>query len=82
MKDYIKLLLCRNLDEIIIYVGINSLWFFNIFCECVVELIDLVEVVSFEFLVMIFIFGFINRFDDEVFVCKVFDVNKVFKECC
>lgn len=82
MRDYIKLILWKNFDVIVIYVGINSFWLSVLVCDCVEEIVNLVIMISNEFLVDFVIFGIILRFDDEFFVVKVLGVNKLFKIFC
>lgn len=79
MRDYIKLVLWRNFNVIVMYVGINSFWLSVLVYNCVEEIVNLVIMISNEFLVDFVIFGIILRFDDEVFVVKVLGVNKIFK---
>lgn len=66
MRDYIKFILWKNLDEIVIYVGINSFWFLVIFlCYCGEEIVNLIYMINEEFLVELMILDFVLRFDNE-----------------
>lgn len=82
MHDFIKPLLRKNPDEIILHVGTNSLRSCDTPRACADEIIDLATMVSCESPAKIALSSLVCRSDDETLACKIAEVNSVLKDCC
>ena len=82
MHDFIKPLLRKNPDEIILHVGTNSLRSCDTPRACADEIIDLAAMVSCESPANIALSSLVCRSDDEALACKIAEVNRILKDCC
>ena len=82
MHDFIKPLLRKNPDDIILHVGTNSLRSCDFPRACAEEIIDLATTVSCESPANIALSNLVCRSDDEALGCKVAEVIKILKDCC
>ena len=80
MHDFIKPLLRKNPDEIILHVGTNSLRSCDNPRACADEIIDLATMVSCESPVKIALSSLVCRSDDEALACKIAEVNTILKD--
>ena len=82
MHDFIKPLLRKNPDEIILHVGTNSLRSCDTPRACADEIIDLATMVSCESPEKIALSSLVCRSDDEALACKIAEVNRILEDCC
>ena len=82
MHDFIKPLLRKNPDEIILHVGTNSLRSCDTPRSCADEIIDLATMVSCESPAKIALSSLVGRSDDEALACKIAEVNRILEDCC
>ena len=82
MHDFVKPLLRKNPDEIILHVGTNSLRSCDTPRACAEEMIDLATMVSCESPAKIPLSSLVCRCDNETLACKIAEVNKILKDCC
>ena len=82
MHDFIKPLLRKNPDEIILHVGTNSLRSCDTPRACADEIIDLATMVSRESPAKIALSSIVCRSDEEASACKIAEVNRILKDCC
>lgn len=82
MHDFIKPLLRKNPDEIILHVGTNSLRSCDTPRACADEIIDLATMVSRESPAKIALSSLVCRSDDEALAYKIAEVNTTLKDCC
>ena len=82
MHDFIKPLLRKNPDEIILHVGTNSLRSCDTPRACADEIIDLATMVSSESPAKIALSSLVYRSDDEALACKIAEVNRILKDFC
>lgn len=76
MLYYVKFMIVKNFDEILIYVGINDVGKLQ-FYIIVENIVDLVSFIMSEFVFCVVIFEFIIRVDD-LFKEVVKEVNRRF----
>ena len=82
MHDFIKPLLRKNPDEIILHVGTNNLRSCDTPRACADEIIDLATMVSRESPAKIALSSIVCRSDEEALACKIAEVNRILKDCC
>ena len=82
MHDFIKPLLRKNPDDIILHVGTNSLRSCDTPRACADEIIDLATIVSRESPAKIALSSLVCRSDDEDLAYKIAEVNTTLKDCC
>ena len=82
MHDFIKPLFRKNLDEIILHVGTNSLRSCDTSRACAEEIIDLAAMVGCESPEKVALSSLVSRSDDEALAFKIAEVNKILKDCC
>ena len=82
IHDFIKPLLRKNPDEIILHVGTNSLRSCDTPRACADEIIDLATMVNCESPAKIALSSLVCRSDDQALACKIAEVNRILKDCC
>lgn len=82
MHDFIKPLLRKKPDEIILHVGTNSPRSCNTPRACADEIIDLATMVSCESPAKIALSSLVCGSHDESLASKIAEVNTILKNCC
>ena len=82
MHDFIKPLLRKNPDEIVLHVGTNNRRSCDTPRACADEIIDLATMVSRESPAKVALSSLVCRSDDEALAYKIAEVNTTLKDCC
>ena len=82
MTDYIRPILWKKLDEIVLHVGTNSLRSSTSAREYAEEIVNLAHMISDESSAKLSISSLVSRADEEALGVKVSGVNKILRKLC